>query len=91
MANFVYFRELNDITVADSFPLPNIQDILYKLGRARYFLYWIVQVGIGKCRWQRKTELRQLFSTSTCHYEYSRMPFGLKSAPSTFQGLMNSC
>jgi len=50
MANFVYFRELNDITVADSFPLPNIQDILYKLGRARYFLHWIVQVGIGKCR-----------------------------------------
>jgi hypothetical protein len=33
----VDFRKLNDITVGDSFPLPNIQDILDKLGRAQYF------------------------------------------------------
>jgi mRNA-degrading endonuclease RelE of RelBE toxin-antitoxin system len=33
----VDFRKLNDVTVGDSFPLPNIQDILDKLGRARYF------------------------------------------------------
>jgi hypothetical protein len=31
------FRKLNDITMDDSFPLPNIQDILDKLGRAKYF------------------------------------------------------
>jgi len=31
----VDFRKMNDITVGDSFPLPNIQDILDKLGRAR--------------------------------------------------------
>jgi hypothetical protein len=31
------FRELNEMTVGDSYPLPNIQDILDKLGRARYF------------------------------------------------------
>jgi hypothetical protein len=33
----VDFRKLNDVTVGDSFPIPNIQDILDKLGRARYF------------------------------------------------------
>jgi hypothetical protein len=31
------FRKLNEITVGDSYPIPNIQDILDKLGRARYF------------------------------------------------------
>jgi len=30
------------------------------------------------------------FSTPTGHYEYSRMPFTLKLAPSTFQRLINS-
>jgi hypothetical protein len=33
--------------------------------------------------------VKTVFSTMTCHYEYLRMPFGLKSAPSTFQRLMN--
>jgi hypothetical protein len=31
------FRRLNDVTIGDSYPLPNIQDILDKTGRARYF------------------------------------------------------
>ena len=34
----VDFRKLNEITIGDSYPLPNIQDILDKLGRARYFM-----------------------------------------------------
>jgi len=33
----VDFKKLNNITVGDSFPIQNIQDILDKLGRAIYF------------------------------------------------------
>lgn len=34
----VEFRRLNDVTIGDSFPLPNISEILNQLGNAKYFL-----------------------------------------------------
>jgi len=33
----VNFRKLNDLTIGDLFPLPNITDILDQLGNAKYF------------------------------------------------------
>jgi len=33
----VDFRKLNDLTIGDSFPLPNITEILDQLGNAKYF------------------------------------------------------
>jgi hypothetical protein len=85
----VDFRKTNDVTVGDIFPLSNIQEILDKLGRARYFSaldctsgYWTVPLA-------EEDRVKTAFSTTTCHYEYLRMPFGLKSAPSTFPRLMN--
>ena len=85
----VDFRKLNDITVGDSFPLPNIQDILDKLGRARYFSSVDCASGYYQVPLAEEDRSKTAFSTATGHHEYLRMPFGLKSAPSTFQRLMN--
>ena len=85
----VDFRKLNDVTVGDSFPLPNIQDILDRLGRARYFSALDCASGYYQVPIATDDRSKTAFSTPTGHYEYLRMPFGLKSAPSTFQRLMN--
>ena len=34
---FLDFRELNEKTIGDSYPLPNINDILDSLGSVKYF------------------------------------------------------
>ena len=85
----VDFRKLNDVTVGDSFPLPNIQDILDKLGKARHFSALDCASGYWQVPLAEEDGMKTAFSTTTGHYEYLRMPFGLKSAPSTFQRLMN--
>ena len=81
----VDFRKLNEATVGDSFPLPNIQDILDKLVGARYFSTLDCASGYWQVPLAEEDRIKTTFSTSQCHYEYLRMPFGLKSPPSTFQ------
>ena len=90
MENMCRFSKINEATVGDSFPLPNIQDILDKLGRASYFSALDCASGYWQVPLSEKDRLKTAFITSQCHYEYLRMPFGLKSAPSTFQRLMNN-
>ena len=80
----VDFRKLNDITVGDSFPLPNIQNILDKLETARYFSSVDCASGYYQVPLAEEDSAKTAFSTATGHYEYLRMHFGVKSAPSTF-------
>jgi transposase InsO family protein len=86
----VDFRKLNEVTVGDSSPLPNTQEILDKVGRARYFSALDCASGYHQVPLAEDDRVKTAFSTAAGHYEYLRMPFGLKSAPSTFQRLMNS-
>ena len=77
-------------TVGDSFPLSIIQDILDELGRAQYFSALDCASGYGQVPLAEEDRAKTAFSTTTGHYAYLRMPFGLRLAPSTFQRLMNS-
>jgi hypothetical protein len=86
----VDFRNLNEKSVGDAYPLPDITEILDQLGQSKYFSCLDMVMGYHQIEVEEKDREKTAFSTKNGHWEYKRLPFGLKTASSTFQRMMNT-
>jgi len=84
------YRILNEKTISDAYPLPNINEILDQLGSAKYFSVFDLAAGFYQIPIEKSNAQKTVFSTPYGHYQFNRMPFGLKNAPATFQRLMDT-
>ena len=84
----VDFRKLNEVTVGSSVPLPVIYEILDTLGNSKYFSTVDCVSRFLQAPVKPEDQANTAFTTGEGHFQYKRMPFGLKGAPTTFQRLM---
>lgn len=84
------FRKLNEKTIDDKYPIPNISDILDKLGKCQYFTTLDLTSGFYQVELDPKDIHKTAFNVEHGHYEFLRMPMGLKNSPSTFQRVMDN-
>ncbi|KAL7300087.1 hypothetical protein TKK_0007095 [Trichogramma kaykai] len=85
----VDFRPLNEKTVTMSYPLPNINDIFDQIGNAKYFTVIDCVAGFHQIKLHPADAHKTAFSTPRGHFEFVRMPFGLKNAGVEYQRAMN--
>lgn len=83
------YRKLNEVTIGDAFPIPNITEILDSLGASKYFTSLDLADGYYQIKMSEEDREKTAFSTNFGHFEFNRMSMGLKGAPATFQRLMN--
>lgn len=88
--NGIDYRKLNEVTVEDKYPLPNIKDLLEQLGRCQYFTSFDLSSGFPQIEIDEKDTEKTAFSIENGHYEFVLRAFGLKNASSSFQRVMGS-
>ncbi|GBG81140.1 hypothetical protein CBR_g31816 [Chara braunii] len=84
------YRKLNAQTIKNAGPLPRIDDLLERLGGAKYFSKLNLKSGYHQIEIQPRDRYKTAFKTRYGHFEWIIMPFGLTNAPTTFQAAMTT-
>ncbi|CAF4944161.1 unnamed protein product [Pieris macdunnoughi] len=84
------YRKLNDISIGDTYPIPQIAEIFDQLGCSKYFSTLDLASGFHQLQLREEDKPKTAFTVPEGHFQFCRMPFGLKNVPATFQRLMNS-
>ena len=81
-------RKLNQITIADNFPFPRLDDIIDKLHDSEYFTTLDISSGFWHIKVHEKDIHKFAFVTQSEHYEWLVMPFGFRNSPAIFQRII---
>jgi hypothetical protein len=86
----VDYRNLNEKAVGNAYPLQDITEILDQIGQGKYFSCLDLAMGYHQIDMDPSDIDKSAFSIKEGHWAYKRMSFWLKTAPATFQRMMNN-
>jgi transposase InsO family protein len=85
----VDYRQLNDRTIKDAYPLPKIEECLDVLSGSSWFTSVDLRSGYHQVAMHPDDIHKTAFITRRGSFAFKVMPFGLCNAPATFQRLMD--
>ncbi|GFU72012.1 retrovirus-related Pol polyprotein from transposon 297 [Trichonephila clavipes] len=83
------YRKLNAQTVPDSCPLPRMDDLLNEAKPTPYMSTIDLRSGYHQVKVAAEDRDKTAFTCPFGIYKFTRMPFGLRNAPATFQRLID--
>ncbi|KAL0151201.1 hypothetical protein M9458_053392 [Cirrhinus mrigala] len=83
------FRRLNEVSEFNGYPMPRVDELLDRLGRARFISTLDLMKGYWQVPLSNDAKPKTAFSTPSGHWQYRTLPFGLHGAPATFQCMMD--
>ena len=85
----VNYRRLNSLSREDAYPMPRIDDLIDRLGKAKF----ITTLDLTRGYWQmpvvKADQHKTAFVTPFGLFQFKVMPFRLNGAPASFQCLMD--
>ena len=85
----VDYRKLNSVSEADAYPMPRIDELIDRLGGAKYISTLDLTRGYWQVPVAKSSQPKTAFTTPFGLFEFVVMPFGLHGAPATFQRMMD--
>ncbi|UYV85010.1 hypothetical protein LAZ67_X004243 [Cordylochernes scorpioides] len=83
------YRKLNQKTVPEHTPIPLIEQIIDRLSQSKIYTILDVKNAYWHIPIDEKDRHKTSFVTQLGCYEWNRLPYGLKNAPSQFERIMN--